>query len=66
VNSRIARAKDLPMSLDQSLKTAGNLASHRNVLKRHERIERLKDTKDFDPKEKQVLHLQKTGNRKVR
>lgn len=54
------------MSLDQSLKTAGNLASHRNVLKRHERIERLKDTKDFDPQDKKVLHLQKTGNRKVR
>ena len=33
---------------------------------RHERIERLKDTKDFDPQDKKVLHLQKTGNRKVR
>lgn len=54
------------MSLDQSLKTAGNLSSHRNVLKRHERIERLKDTKDFDPSDKKVLHLQKTANRKVR
>ncbi len=54
------------MSLDQSLKTAGTLASHRNVLKRHERIERLKDNKDFNPKQEKVLHLQKTGNRKVR
>jgi len=54
------------MSLDQSLKTAGNLASHRNVLKRHERIQRLKDQKDFNPKENMVLHLQKTANRKVR
>jgi len=54
------------MSLDPSLKTAGNLASHRNVLKRHERIERLKDTKDFDPKSEKVLYLQKTANRKVR
>lgn len=54
------------MSLDPSLKTAGNLSSHRNVLKRHERIERLKDNKNYDPKSEQVLHLQKTGNRKVR
>lgn len=52
------------MSIDSSLKTAGNLAKHRNVLKRHERIERLKDTKDFDPKEKRVIGLPKTGNRK--
>ena len=54
------------MSLDQSLKTAGNLTQHRNVLKRHERIERLKETKDFDPNASKVIHLQKTGNRKVR
>lgn len=58
--------KDHPMSLDPSLKTAGNLTKHRNVLKRHERIERLKDSKGYDPESKQVLHLQKTANRKVR
>jgi len=52
------------MSLHSSLKTGGNLASHRNVLTRTERIERLKDTKGFDPKAKPVLGLQKTGNRK--
>jgi small basic protein (TIGR04137 family) len=52
------------MSLDSSLKTAGNLQQHRNVLKRHERIERLKETKDFDPSKKPVLGLQKTGNRR--
>lgn len=54
------------MSLDSSLKTAGNLQQHRNVLKRHERIEKLKDTKDFDPEKKPVIGLQKTGNRKPR
>ncbi len=31
------------MSLDKSLKTAASLTRHRNVLKRHERIELLKD-----------------------
>ncbi|MBP7934602.1 MAG: small basic protein [Phycisphaerae bacterium] len=31
------------MSIDRSLKTAGNLARHRNVLTRAERISRLKD-----------------------
>ncbi|MFU8829616.1 MAG: small basic protein [Phycisphaerales bacterium] len=54
------------MSLDPSLKTAGNLTQHRNVLKRHERIERLKESKGYDPEQKNVLHLQKTANRKVR
>jgi small basic protein (TIGR04137 family) len=54
------------MSLDRSLKTAGNLVKHRNVLKRHERIERLKDTKGFDPKKKPVLGLTKTANRKMK
>ena len=53
------------MSLDRSLKTAGNLIAHRNVLKRNERIERLKDTKDFDPTASKVLHLPKTGNRQL-
>lgn len=53
------------MSIDRSLKTAGNLVAHRNVLKRNERIERLKDTKDFDPTSSKVLHLPKTGNRQL-
>ncbi len=53
------------MSLDPSLKTKGGLAFHRNVLKRGERIERLKESKNFDPDAKPVLGLQKTGNRKV-
>ena len=53
------------MSLDASLKTKGNLASHRNVLTRNERIEKLKATTSFDPKAKPVLGLPKTGNRKT-
>ncbi len=52
------------MSIDRSLKTAGNLAEHRNVLKRAERIEKMRETKDFDPKDRRVLGLPKTGNRK--
>jgi len=53
------------MSLDPSLKTKGGLTFHRNVLTRGERIERLKERQDFDPKKQPVLGLQKTGNRKV-
>lgn len=53
------------MSIDRSLKTQGNLAEHRNVLKRAERIERLKETKGFDPEKQKVLHMQKTGNRAI-
>lgn len=54
------------MSLDSSLKTQGNLAQHRNVLSRRERIERLKELSNFDPKSKKVLGLPKTANRKPR
>jgi len=54
------------MSIDRSLKTQGNLAEHRNVLKRDERIKRLKETKDFDPEKHKVLHLQKTANRALK
>jgi len=52
------------MSLDTSLKTVGNLATHRNVLKRHERIERLSEKGEFDPKKDTAIHLPKVGNRK--
>jgi len=49
------------MSLDPSLKVpGGSLSSHRNVLKRAERIQKLKDTKDFDPSKKPVIGLPKT------
>jgi small basic protein (TIGR04137 family) len=37
------RRRILIMSIDRSLKTAGNLARHRNVLTRAERISKLKD-----------------------
>ena len=50
------------MSLDSSLKTAGGLTRHRNVLTRTERIEKLIEAGKFgdDP-----LGLPKVGNRKV-
>lgn len=48
------------MSLDSSLKTAGNLAGKRSVLKRHERLEKLKDTKKYDAQDKGALGLPKT------
>lgn len=54
------------MSLDSSLKTGGNLAQHRNVLKRNERIDRLQALSGFDAKKKPVLGLPKTGNRKAK
>ncbi len=54
------------MSIDRSLRTAGNLVEHRNVLKRDERIKKLKQTKGFDPEEQKVLHLPKTGNRAMK
>ena len=53
------------MSLDSSLKTAGNLVQHRNVLTRAERIEKLQATKNFDTKKQPVIGLPKTGNRKT-
>lgn len=52
------------MSLDPSLKTGGNLATNRSVLKRDERIKRLKETVGFDAQKKPVLGLQKTLIRK--
>jgi small basic protein (TIGR04137 family) len=48
------------MSLDSSLKTAGNLAGKRSVLKRNERMERFLETKKYDPKAKGVLGMPKT------
>jgi len=53
------------MSLDSSLKTKGGLAFHRNVLTRGERIEKLKQSKEFDPDKNKVTGLPKVGNRKV-
>jgi len=54
------------MSLDRSLRTGGNLSQHRNVLKRNERIEKLKETAGYSPDKKAVLGLQKTANRKTK
>lgn len=48
------------MSLDSSLKTAGNLTTKRSVLKRHERMERLQDRKKYDPKTQGILGMPKT------
>lgn len=52
------------MSLDRSLKTAGSLARHRNVLTRAERLVALKSADKF--KEGQsVFNLPKVANRKL-
>lgn len=52
------------MSLDRSLRTTGGLSQHRSVLKRAERIEKLKAMTGFDPAKKPVLGLVKTSSRK--
>lgn len=56
--------KDRTMSLDRSLRTSGGLSQHRSVLKRAERIEKLKSVSGFDPNKKPVLGLVKTSSRK--
>ncbi|RMH28331.1 MAG: small basic protein [Planctomycetota bacterium] len=48
------------MSIDRSLKTEGNLTTKRSVMKRHERIEALKDEKRHSGKDKGALGLPKT------
>lgn len=53
------------MSLDRSLKTAGSLDKHRNVLTRAERVARLKERGKFDMSEGDPLGLPKVGNRKI-
>lgn len=53
------------MSLDRSLRTQGGLTQHRSVLKRAERIQKLKATAGFDPQKKPVLGLVKTSSRKT-
>lgn len=52
------------MSIDRSLKTAGNLSRHRNVLTRDERIERLAKAGKFKNGGDDPLGLPKVGNRK--
>ena len=53
------------MSIDRSLKTAGNLSRHRNVLTRDERITKLAASGQFNEKADDPLGLPKVGNRKV-
>ncbi|MFP4144787.1 MAG: small basic protein [Phycisphaeraceae bacterium] len=53
------------MSIDSSLKTAGNLERHRNVLTRAERIARLAERGKFDMENDNPLGLPKVGNRKL-
>jgi len=53
------------MSIDQSLKSAGGLSQHRNVLTRAERIEKLAARGKFDPENDNPLGLPKVTNKKV-
>lgn len=52
------------MSLDASLKSASSLVRHRNVLKRDERMARLKDEEKW-PEGRSVFGLPKVANRKA-
>jgi len=52
------------MSLDKSLKSKGMLARHRNVLKRAERIEFLKDAGNWSDDDS-PFGLPKVGHRKA-
>jgi small basic protein (TIGR04137 family) len=55
------------MSLDSSLKSGNALATHRNVLSRAERIQKLQSLGKFDAKKGQKpLGLPKVGNRKLK
>lgn len=54
------------MSIDRSLKIKGALRRHRNVLKRSERIEILKQEERWGEEEDSVLGLPKVAHRKVR
>ena len=53
------------MSLDRSLKGAGRLAKHRNVLTRTERIAHLVEVGKFDAEGDNPIGLPKVANRKV-
>ncbi len=53
------------MSLDRSLRSQSNLARHRNVLSRAERLDRLIEDEDWD-ESRSVLGLPKVGNRKLK
>ena len=51
------------MSIDRSLKIKGALSRHRNVLRRPERVEQLKDEERWAEGDS-VLHLPKVAHRK--
>ena len=53
------------MSIDRSLKGAGRLSKHRNVLTRPERIAHLIETGKFDMDQDDPIGLPKVANRKV-
>lgn len=53
------------MSLDRSLRSQSNLARHRNVLSRAERLDRLIEDEDWD-ESRSVLGLRKVANRKIK
>lgn len=48
------------MSLDPSLKITANMSGKRSVLKREERIAKMKADKKFDEKKGKVLGIAKT------
>lgn len=53
------------MSLDPSLKVAGGLSRHRNVLTRDERLAKLREAERWE-KGKSVFGLPKVANRSVK
>jgi small basic protein (TIGR04137 family) len=57
-------AKGDPMSLDRSLKSASSLVRHRNVLKRDERLTKLKEDEKWT-EAKSVFGLPKVAHRKA-
>jgi len=54
------------MSLDNSLRMSNQMARHRNVLTRAERVQRLKQNGQFDMTKDSPLHMPKVGNRKLK
>ncbi len=57
--------EQIRMSIDKSLKTSGALSRHRNVLKRAERIEILKD-EDRWPEDQSPFGMIKVAHRKAK
>jgi small basic protein (TIGR04137 family) len=53
------------MSLDNSLRMSNQMARHRNVLTRAERVERLRREGKFDLDKDNPIGLPKVGNRKI-